>query len=111
MHLLSYLMTRTFMMQSKASHISASKSMYPSNGPSKGAIISKFRASGQTCICANRIYVQSSVYAEFASRLAQKVAAFRVGDGLDENTYVFAFGYDNYTLISFPRSPPALTAL
>jgi acyl-CoA reductase-like NAD-dependent aldehyde dehydrogenase len=49
-----------------------------------GAITAKFRSSGQACICPNRIYVQSSVYAEFASRLAEKVAAFRVGNGLDE---------------------------
>ncbi|KAH0840191.1 succinate-semialdehyde dehydrogenase [Lanmaoa asiatica] len=52
----------------------------------EGAIICKFRASGQTCVCANRIYVQSSVYADFASRLAEKVAAFKVGNGLDETT-------------------------
>lgn len=55
-----------------------------------GAILSKFRASGQTCVCANRIYVQSSVYADFASRLAEKVAAFKVGNGLDDTTYVDA---------------------
>ncbi|KAF8622110.1 hypothetical protein AX15_007245 [Amanita polypyramis BW_CC] len=48
------------------------------------AIVCKFRGSGQTCISANRIYVQSSVYAEFASRLAEKVAAFKVGNGLEE---------------------------
>lgn len=54
----------------------------------EGAILCKFRASGQTCICANRIFVHSSVYAEFASRLAEKVAAFKVGDGLvDDNTH------------------------
>lgn len=47
-----------------------------------GAIACKFRTSGQTCICANRIYVHSSVYAEFACRLAEKVAAFKAGDGL-----------------------------
>ena len=52
-----------------------------------GAIVNKFRGTGQTCICANRIYVQSSVYADFACRLAEKVAAFKVGDGLDEKTY------------------------
>ena len=50
----------------------------------KGAILSKFRGSGQTCVCANRIYVQSSVHAEFASRLAERVAAFNVGYGLEE---------------------------
>ena len=48
----------------------------------------KFRGTGQTCVCANRIYVQSSVYAEFASRLAERVAAFKVGNGLDKDTYV-----------------------
>jgi len=52
----------------------------------EGAIACKFRGSGQTCVCANRIYVQSSVYADFASRLAQKVAGFKVGNGLDEKT-------------------------
>ncbi|KAF9231351.1 Aldehyde/histidinol dehydrogenase [Melanogaster broomeanus] len=52
----------------------------------EGAILCKFRASGQTCICANRIYVQSSVYADFASRLAEKVTAFKVGSGFDETT-------------------------
>ncbi|KAH9948819.1 succinate-semialdehyde dehydrogenase [Amylocystis lapponica] len=52
----------------------------------EGVIACKFRGSGQTCVCANRIYVQSSVYADFASRLAEKVAAFRVGNGLDSDT-------------------------
>ncbi|KAH7931169.1 succinic semialdehyde dehydrogenase [Leucogyrophana mollusca] len=52
----------------------------------EGAIACKFRGSGQTCVCANRIYVQSSVYADFASRLAEKVSAFKVGNGLDEKT-------------------------
>ncbi|THH27639.1 hypothetical protein EUX98_g6546 [Antrodiella citrinella] len=51
-----------------------------------GAIACKFRGSGQTCVCANRIYVQSSIYAEFASRLAEKVAAFKVGNGLESDT-------------------------
>lgn len=50
------------------------------------AIICKFRTSGQTCVCANRIYVHSSIYAEFASRLADRVAQFKVGDGLEEGT-------------------------
>ena len=52
--------------------------------PYTAAIICKFRISGQTCICANRIYVHSSIYAEFASRLADKVAKFKVGNGLEE---------------------------
>ena len=51
-----------------------------------GAVICKYRGSGQTCVCANRIYVQSSVYADFASKLAARVAAFKVGDGFDEKT-------------------------
>ncbi|CAG8535930.1 12682_t:CDS:2 [Ambispora leptoticha] len=52
----------------------------------EGAITSKFRSSGQTCVCANRIFVQSSVHAEFASHLTQKVSNFRVGNGFDSNT-------------------------
>ncbi|KAI6024450.1 Aldehyde/histidinol dehydrogenase [Pisolithus marmoratus] len=52
----------------------------------EGAIACKFRGSGQTCISANRIYVQSSVYADFASKLSEKVVAFRVGNGMDEAT-------------------------
>ena len=52
----------------------------------EGAALCKFRGSGQTCVCANRIYVQSNVYADFASKLAAKVAAFKVGDGFDEKT-------------------------
>ncbi|KZT29399.1 succinic semialdehyde dehydrogenase [Neolentinus lepideus HHB14362 ss-1] len=52
----------------------------------EGAIACKFRGTGQTCVCANRIYVQSSVYADFASKLADKVAQFKVGNGLEEKT-------------------------
>ncbi len=48
----------------------------------KGAIVSKFRNNGQTCVCANRIYVQSGVYDAFASKLAEAVGRMRVGDGL-----------------------------
>ncbi|WP_374471826.1 NAD-dependent succinate-semialdehyde dehydrogenase [Phenylobacterium sp.] len=47
-----------------------------------GAIASKFRNTGQTCVCANRFYVQSGVYDAFAARLAEAVATLRVGDGL-----------------------------
>jgi succinate-semialdehyde dehydrogenase/glutarate-semialdehyde dehydrogenase len=52
----------------------------------EGAVAAKFRGTGQTCICANRIHVHSSVYAEFASRLADKVSQFKIGNGLDETT-------------------------
>lgn len=50
----------------------------------EAAILCKFRGSGQTCVCANRIYVQESVYADFASKLASKVATFKVGNGLED---------------------------
>lgn len=50
----------------------------------EGAIACKFRASGQTCICANRIYVHDSIYADFASKLAAKVDAFKLGYGMDD---------------------------
>ena len=51
-----------------------------------GAIISKFRNNGQTCVCANRIYVQAGVYDAFAEKLGAKLATLKVGDGLDEGT-------------------------
>jgi len=49
-----------------------------------GAIASKFRASGQTCVCANRIYVQKGIYDEFAAKFTDKVRSFKVGVGYDE---------------------------
>ncbi|MCJ1367820.1 succinate semialdehyde dehydrogenase NADP+ linked [Acarospora aff. strigata] len=49
-----------------------------------GAITSKFRSSGQTCVCANRIYVQKGIYDEFAQKFTEKVKAFKVGGGYDE---------------------------
>lgn len=49
-----------------------------------GAIASKFRSSGQTCVCANRIYVQSGIYENFASLFAKKVKEFKVGAGYEE---------------------------
>ncbi|TPW31054.1 NAD-dependent succinate-semialdehyde dehydrogenase [Martelella alba] len=52
----------------------------------EGAIISKFRNNGQTCVCANRIYVQTNVYDAFAMKLSDRLAALKVGDGLDEDT-------------------------
>ncbi|MEC7669081.1 MAG: NAD-dependent succinate-semialdehyde dehydrogenase [Pseudomonadota bacterium] len=48
----------------------------------EGAIMCKFRNNGQTCVCANRIYVQAGVYDEFAEKLRAKVAEMKVGDGL-----------------------------
>ena len=51
-----------------------------------GAMASKFRNTGQTCVCANRILVQDGVYDEFARRLAQKAASLVIGDGLEGAT-------------------------
>ena len=52
----------------------------------EGAILCKFRNNGQTCVCANRIYVQSGVYDAFAQKLAARVSKMKVGDGLEEGT-------------------------
>ena len=49
----------------------------------EGAMLSKYRNAGQTCVCANRLLVQSSVYDEFSGRLAKAVDALKVGSGLD----------------------------
>ncbi|NKK67940.1 succinate-semialdehyde dehydrogenase [Rhizobium leguminosarum bv. viciae] len=46
-----------------------------------GAVASKYRNAGQTCVCTNRIYVQSGVYDVFAEKLAAKVSALKVGEG------------------------------
>ncbi len=54
----------------------------------EGAMIAKFRNAGQTCVCANRIYVQSGVYDQFAKKLAARVAALQVGDGFDEGATI-----------------------
>ena len=52
----------------------------------EGAMISKYRNNGQTCVCANRIYVQAGVYDAFAEKLAKAVDTLKVGDGLEEGT-------------------------
>ena len=50
----------------------------------QGAILSKYRNNGQTCVCANRIYVQAGVHDAFAEKLAAAVAGLKVGDGLSD---------------------------
>ncbi|TPX11929.1 uncharacterized protein E0L32_007427 [Thyridium curvatum] len=50
----------------------------------EGCVAAKFRGSGQTCVCANRIYVQSGVYELFAEKLAERVKRFKVGHAFDE---------------------------
>ena len=52
----------------------------------QGALMSKYRNNGQTCVCANRIYVQSGVYDAFAEKLRAAVAKLKVGDGLVAGT-------------------------
>ena len=50
----------------------------------EGAMISKYRNSGQTCVCANRILVQAGIYDRFAEKFAAAASRLKVGDGLDE---------------------------
>ncbi|MGL6214040.1 NAD-dependent succinate-semialdehyde dehydrogenase, partial [Billgrantia desiderata] len=50
----------------------------------EGAVASKYRNSGQTCVCTNRLLVQSGVYEAFVEKLAARVARLQVGNGLDE---------------------------
>ena len=52
----------------------------------EGAIMCKFRNNGQTCVCANRIYVQAGVYDTFADKLVARVKQMKVGDGFAEGT-------------------------
>ncbi|KAI3330706.1 aldehyde dehydrogenase [Ustulina deusta] len=52
----------------------------------EGAMFCKFRCTGQTCVCANRIYVQKGIAKAFISKLVEKVAALKPGPGLDNTT-------------------------
>jgi succinate-semialdehyde dehydrogenase / glutarate-semialdehyde dehydrogenase len=54
----------------------------------EGAIVSKMRNMGQTCVCANRIFVQRNVMDEFSKGLAERMSAMKVGDGLEEGVEV-----------------------
>jgi succinate-semialdehyde dehydrogenase/glutarate-semialdehyde dehydrogenase len=49
----------------------------------EGAMISKYRNAGQTCVCANRFYVQDGVYDTFVAKLAERAASIRVGNGFE----------------------------
>jgi succinate-semialdehyde dehydrogenase/glutarate-semialdehyde dehydrogenase len=53
-----------------------------------GAVASKFRNMGQTCICSNRIYVHESVFESFAAKLVARVQQLKMGNGLEEGVYV-----------------------
>src|SRR5207237_9053660 len=53
-----------------------------------GRLASKYRNAGQTCVCANRIYVQDGVYDAFATKLADKVKGFKVGPGTEPGVVI-----------------------
>ncbi len=50
----------------------------------EGAVASKYRNAGQTCVCSNRIYVQDAIYDEFVTKFASKVSSVKVGNGFEE---------------------------
>ncbi|EMT5712138.1 NADP-dependent succinate-semialdehyde dehydrogenase [Klebsiella oxytoca] len=54
----------------------------------EGALASKFRNAGQTCVCANRLYIQDGVYDRFAEKLQQAVSKLQIGDGLQPNVTI-----------------------
>ena len=54
----------------------------------KGAIISKYRNAGQTCVCANRIMVQDTVYDAFVDKLVKAVSVLKVGNGAEDGTII-----------------------
>ncbi|ANL42770.1 succinate-semialdehyde dehydrogenase (NADP(+)) protein (plasmid) [Rhizobium phaseoli] len=61
----------------------------------EGAIIAKFRNNGQTCVCANRLYVQDGVYEAFAAKLAEAVSKLKVGNGLERDVVLGPLIDDN----------------
>ena len=54
----------------------------------EGAVICKFRNAGQTCVCANRIYVQDSVYDKFAEKLAARMSGLKMGPGTEDDVKI-----------------------
>ncbi len=54
----------------------------------EGAIVAKSRNAGQTCVCANRIYVQSGVYNEFSEKLSRRVSGLKVGNGFAKGSKI-----------------------
>ncbi|OYU87478.1 MAG: succinate-semialdehyde dehydrogenase (NADP(+)) [Bradyrhizobiaceae bacterium PARB1] len=50
----------------------------------EGAMVSKYRNMGQTCVCANRLYAQDGIYDQFVEKLSKKVAAMKIGDGTEQ---------------------------
>lgn len=58
------------------------------NAAIDGVMVAKFRNAGQTCVCANRIYVHDAVYDQFAAKLVDRVSKLKVGNGLDEGVSI-----------------------
>jgi succinate-semialdehyde dehydrogenase/glutarate-semialdehyde dehydrogenase len=54
----------------------------------EGAIVSKYRNAGQTCVCANRLYAQAGIYEEFVAKLAERVKQMRVGNGFEAGVHM-----------------------
>jgi succinate-semialdehyde dehydrogenase / glutarate-semialdehyde dehydrogenase len=54
----------------------------------EGAMLSKFRNAGQTCVCANRIYVQSGIYDAFVEKLSERISSLTVDDGFEEGVLI-----------------------
>ncbi|OMH26249.1 NAD-dependent succinate-semialdehyde dehydrogenase [Motiliproteus sp. MSK22-1] len=54
----------------------------------EGALVSKYRNAGQTCVCANRILVQENIYQQFIDKFTAKVAEFKIGHGLNASTVI-----------------------
>jgi succinate-semialdehyde dehydrogenase/glutarate-semialdehyde dehydrogenase len=65
----------------------------------EGAMVSKYRNAGQTCVCANRFYVQAGVYDAFVEKLAAKAGGIKVGNG-------FEAGVNQGPLIDEPGASP-----
>ncbi|MGO8601348.1 aldehyde dehydrogenase family protein, partial [Rhizobium ruizarguesonis] len=61
----------------------------------EGALIAKFSNNGQTCVCANRLYVKDGVYEAFAAKLAVAVSGLKVGKGLDRDVVLGPLIDDN----------------
>ncbi|GBD57879.1 NAD-dependent succinate-semialdehyde dehydrogenase [Gluconobacter wancherniae] len=57
-------------------------------GAVAGTMVSKFRNAGQTCVCANRVYVQSGIHDAFLEKLAAEIASLKTGDGFDPQTQI-----------------------
>lgn len=68
----------------------------------EGAMASKYRNAGQTCVCANRIYVQDGVYDQFVAKLAEKVKALKVGISNNVRTRMRKLAVSGYEIRRLP---------